>query len=58
MSGFKQIGQFDRSFYPHFVKKIGSMHLDCAHADVQFVGNHLVEFAEQDELHDLSLAGG
>ena len=34
------------------------MHLDGAHADVEFVGDHLVVFAGEDAVHDLPFPGG
>ena len=40
----------------HFVEKIGSVHLNCAHADIQFISDYLVEFAGQHKFHNLSFS--
>jgi hypothetical protein len=33
-------------------------YLDGAHADVQFVGDDLIEFAGNHQFHDLAFSGG
>jgi len=37
---------------------MGPVHFHRTHADLQIVGDDLVEFALQDQIHDLSLPGG
>ena len=55
---FQQVGQrFTAVLTPHLVEEVGPMDFHGAHADTQLIGDHLVEFPGEDQIHDLSFAG-
>lgn len=45
--------QFDSRFHAHFLEQVGTVHFDGPHADIQFVGDDLVQLAGENPLHDL-----